>query len=71
MSFGGALPEALQEGFSTAMGQSILLPAAVILLGAAVALFFAKPKPVQGWGDTRRRCRQRQPAPGTPRRASR
>ena len=50
MSFGGALPEALQEGFSTAMGQSILLPAAVILLGAAVALFFAKPQPVQGWG---------------------
>ncbi len=32
------------------MGQSIMLPAAVILLGAAVALFFAKPQPVQGWG---------------------
>ena len=32
------------------MGQSIMLPAAVILLGAAVALFFAKPKPVDGWG---------------------
>ena len=28
------LPEALHEGFSTAMGQSILLPAAVILVGA-------------------------------------
>ena len=50
MAFGGALPEALHEGFSTAMGQSILLPAAVILLGAAVALFFAKPQPLQGWG---------------------
>ena len=50
MSFAGALPDALHEGFSTAMGQSILLPAAVILLGAAVALFFAKPKAVQGWG---------------------
>ena len=50
MGFGGALPEALHAGFSTAMGQSILLPAAVILLGAAVALFFAKPKAVQGWG---------------------
>ncbi|MDP9984524.1 EmrB/QacA subfamily drug resistance transporter [Pseudarthrobacter oxydans] len=49
MSFGGALPGALQEGFSTAMGQSMLLPAAVILLGAAVALFFAKPQPMQGW----------------------
>ena len=56
MAFGGALPDALQEGFSTAMGQSILLPAAVILLGAAVALFFAKPQPVQGWGDARRRA---------------
>ena len=32
------------------MAQSILLPAAVILIGAAVALFFAKPQPVQGWG---------------------
>jgi len=50
MSFGGQLPEALHEGFSTAMSQSIMLPAAVIVLGAAVALFFAKPKPVQGWG---------------------
>jgi hypothetical protein len=34
------------------MGQAILLPAAVILLGAAVALFFAKPKPVQNWGGS-------------------
>lgn len=50
VSFGARLPEALHEGFSTAMGQSIMLPAAVIVLGAAVALFFAKPKPVQNWG---------------------
>ena len=50
MAFGGSLPEALHAGFSTAMGQSIQLPAAVILIGAAVAVFFAKPKPVQGWG---------------------
>jgi EmrB/QacA subfamily drug resistance transporter len=50
MSFGGQLPEALHEGFSTAMGQSIMLPAAVIVLGAAVALFFARPNPVKGWG---------------------
>lgn len=51
MSFAGTLPEALHDGFSTAMGQSITLPAAVILLGAAVALFFAKPKAVDGWGS--------------------
>lgn len=50
MEFSGRLPEALHEGFSTAMGQAILLPAAVILVGAAVALFFAKPKAVNGWG---------------------
>lgn len=49
MEFSGRLPESLHEGFSTAMGQSILLPAAVILVGAAVALFFAKPKAVHGW----------------------
>lgn len=48
--FSGVLPEALHEGFSTAMGQSILLPAGVILVGAAVALFFAKPKAAAGWG---------------------
>jgi hypothetical protein len=30
-----------------------MLPAAVIVLGAAVALFFAKPKAVQGWGGQR------------------
>ncbi|MFJ6155237.1 DHA2 family efflux MFS transporter permease subunit [Pseudarthrobacter sp. NPDC092184] len=50
MGLSGSLPEALHSGFSTAMGQSILLPAGVILVGAAVALFFAKPQPVQGWG---------------------
>ncbi|MFX1819205.1 DHA2 family efflux MFS transporter permease subunit [Pseudarthrobacter sp. CC4] len=48
--FSGSLPEALHSGFSTAMGQSILLPAGVVLVGAAVALFFAKAQPVQDWG---------------------
>ncbi|MHC6592206.1 DHA2 family efflux MFS transporter permease subunit [Arthrobacter sp. C152] len=49
MAMGGTLPEFLHSGFSAAMAQSILLPAAVVLAGAAVALFFAKPKPVQDW----------------------
>lgn len=49
-AMGGLLPEALHQGFSTAMGQSILLPGCVILLGAAVALFFAKPQPAKAWG---------------------
>ncbi|WP_425859935.1 MFS transporter [Arthrobacter sp. TWP1-1] len=42
----GQLPEALRAGFSTAMAQSILLPAAVVLVGAAVAIMFAKPRPI-------------------------
>ncbi|PNI10374.1 MFS transporter [Arthrobacter sp. AFG7.2] len=51
MALSGNLSEALHSGFSTAMGQSILLPAGVVLVGAAVALFFARPQPVQGWGS--------------------
>ncbi|MEO6529627.1 MAG: DHA2 family efflux MFS transporter permease subunit [Specibacter sp.] len=43
---GGQLPEALHAGFSTAMAQSTILPAAVVLLGAAMAIMFAKPRPV-------------------------
>jgi sugar phosphate permease len=49
-SMGGVLPEFLHAGFSTAMSQSILLPAFAVLVGAIVALFFAKPKSVSGWG---------------------
>ena len=42
----GQLPEFLRAGFSTAMSQSTLLPAAAVLLGAAVAIMFAKPREV-------------------------
>src|SRR4029453_13323383 len=45
----GQLPEQLHAGFSAAMGQSVMLPASVVLLGIAVALLFAKPKAVEGW----------------------
>jgi EmrB/QacA subfamily drug resistance transporter len=48
--FSGALPEFLHEGFSTAMAQSLLLPAAIALLGAVIVLFFAKPKQTDAWG---------------------
>lgn len=48
--FTGKLPEFLHDAFSTAMSQSVLLPAFAILLGAAAALLFGKPKAVQGWG---------------------
>jgi EmrB/QacA subfamily drug resistance transporter len=41
----GPLPPFIQSGFTTAMAQSILLPAAVIALGFVVAFFFAKVRP--------------------------
>ncbi|MCU1570353.1 MAG: family efflux transporter permease subunit [Naasia sp.] len=46
---GGTLPAVLQDGFSSAMGQSLLLPAAVALVGAVVVAFFAKPQASHGW----------------------
>ncbi|MCY0904495.1 DHA2 family efflux MFS transporter permease subunit [Arthrobacter sp. H14-L1] len=49
MEFAGSLPPALHAGFSSAMGQSIMLPAAVIIIGAVVAIFLAKPAPVRNW----------------------
>lgn len=47
--FSNALPEALHSGFSTAMAQSMLLPAAVALLGAVIVMFFATPKQTVAW----------------------
>jgi EmrB/QacA subfamily drug resistance transporter len=41
---GQVLPDALRAGFSDAMGQSMLLPAAVLVLGLVAVLFFATPK---------------------------
>ena len=40
---GGKLPEAMHQGFSDSMAQSLMLPAAVLLIGLVAALFFAKP----------------------------
>lgn len=40
----GPLPEMLHEGFTTAMSQTLLLPALVGLVGAVVVLFFQKPQ---------------------------
>ncbi len=42
-AIGSGLPAPLHEGFSTAMGQALLLPAAVILIAVVAALFFASP----------------------------
>lgn len=39
----GSLPEALTGGFSDAMAQSLLLPAAIALVGAVLVAFFVRP----------------------------
>jgi EmrB/QacA subfamily drug resistance transporter len=45
----GRLPAALQEGFATAMANSLLLPAAVALVGALLTAFFAARKSRTRW----------------------
>lgn len=45
----GALPEALKAGFSDAMAQSILLPAALAVVGALIVVWFAPPKRGGQW----------------------
>ncbi len=45
----GALPEFLHAGFTTAMAQSLLLPACIAVVGAVIVMFFAKPSTVTGW----------------------
>ncbi|TDO43255.1 EmrB/QacA subfamily drug resistance transporter [Kribbella sp. VKM Ac-2527] len=44
---GGKLPEALHQGFSDAMAQSLMLPAAVVLIGLVAALLFVRPDHLQ------------------------
>ncbi len=48
----GTLPEALHQGFSDSMAQSLMLPAAVLLIGLVAALLFANPIRTQR-GDSR------------------
>jgi hypothetical protein len=40
---GGKLPEPIRQGFSDSMAQSLLLPAAVLVIGLIAALLFARP----------------------------
>ncbi|MBI5160432.1 MAG: DHA2 family efflux MFS transporter permease subunit [Micrococcales bacterium] len=47
----GQLPGFLQAPFTTAMAQSMLLPAFVSLLAVAVVVFFAKPVRREGWAN--------------------
>jgi MFS family permease len=43
------LPSFIQSPFSDAMAQTLLLPAAIALIGAVVVLFFAKPSVTTQW----------------------
>ncbi|QDZ15238.1 MFS transporter [Humibacter ginsenosidimutans] len=49
---GSKLPAIVQQPFTDAMAQSMLLPAAVALLGAVVVLFFVRPKDNGQWSAT-------------------
>ncbi|PZF58061.1 MFS transporter [Curtobacterium sp. MCBD17_013] len=49
----GVLPSFLKLPFSTAMGQALVLPAAVLIVAIVAALFFAKPK-AAAWGGAGR-----------------
>ncbi|WP_307807046.1 DHA2 family efflux MFS transporter permease subunit [Naasia sp. SYSU D00057] len=60
---GGTLHEALQGGFATAMGQSLLLPAAVALVGAVLVVFFTKPKANVAWAAPARPAAAEEAAP--------
>lgn len=48
----GALPGALLEPFSRAMGESLFLPAIVLVAAIVAALFLAKPKQTVAWQQT-------------------
>ncbi|GAA3597903.1 MFS transporter [Klugiella xanthotipulae] len=62
-TFSGALPEFLHEGFTAAMSQALLLPAAVAVLGAILVVFFEKPRAVTGWVQTQTATGAAEPAP--------
>ncbi|GAB3807526.1 hypothetical protein GCM10028798_32220 [Humibacter antri] len=49
---GSKLPSVVQQPFTDAMAQSMLLPAAVALLGAIVVLFLVRPKDTGQWSAT-------------------
>ncbi|RLP82256.1 DHA2 family efflux MFS transporter permease subunit [Mycetocola lacteus] len=60
---GGELPVFLHEPFTTAMSQTLLLPAAIALLGALFVLFFQKPKKA-AWAAPETRAAASVPAEG-------
>jgi MFS family permease len=56
---GSALPQAAQAGYALSMGQALYLPATVILIGLAAALFYARPQQGTVWtGETPKAARR-------------
>jgi EmrB/QacA subfamily drug resistance transporter len=49
---GAKMPSFVQQPFTDAMAQSLILPACVALLGAVAVLFFVKPKDTGTWSAT-------------------
>ena len=62
---GAGLPDVLLGPFATALGQSLLLPAGVVLLGFVCSLFLAKPRVTTDWSEGT--STQDQQLAGTPR----
>ncbi|WP_144762369.1 DHA2 family efflux MFS transporter permease subunit [Curtobacterium sp. 9128] len=48
----GTLPSFLMDPFSKAMGQSLILPAVVLVVAIVAALFLAKPKQTVAWSGS-------------------
>lgn len=48
--FGGTLPAPFRAGFTDAMAQSMLLPAAIALVGALLVIFFERNRKNEAWG---------------------
>jgi EmrB/QacA subfamily drug resistance transporter len=57
----GVIPDALKDGYATAMAQAMWLPALVILIGLAAAVCFARPHHMRE-DDTDRRASESVPA---------
>lgn len=63
-SFGsGTLPPQIVEGFATAMGQALILPIAVILVGLIAVLFMRRPSVIRPHGAPRDAAPAAQAAP--------
>lgn len=59
-----AMPEFIRDGFSSAMSQSVLLPAAVLLVGFVASLCFSRPMRGGGQPDVVAAAESREPMAG-------